>query len=307
MPALLPGNPQIASCILFLYASTYAQAQAPTQTGAVYTAVGSKASDSAPIDGTWEGELQFPAQTLRIVLHISGPINSLSATHDSPDQDSFGHRVDSITFNAPTLGFEITPLKVQFSGNLLSDGTISGTFVQRGRGIPLVLARSAGVVPPASGGVTDGRYHQDQTGIEWDVPAGFKVLSTTNYPGYNGWLTTLGDSENHIFSAWLARHKIMPNRIPAILDGEVPAKIKRRTGLDHYEVPPESVQKTVINGQQAIKATAYFNTGGKRSAELLTWIFTEHTVVHFYAMVQVESLADVQASFDQMVATARVP
>jgi hypothetical protein len=99
--------------------------------------------------------------------------------------------------------------------------------------------------------VTEGRYRQDQTGIEFDVPAGFTVLSTSNYPGNTGWLTTLGDAENHIFSAWLTRHKIASARIPAILDREVPAKIKRRTGVDHYEVPPEGIQKTMINEQQA--------------------------------------------------------
>jgi hypothetical protein len=312
MLTLLRGDPQIAFLFPFLFAGMCATAQTPTQASVAHSAVPSKSSSAAanaPVDGTWEGVLEMFGRPLRIVVHIAGPANALSATADSPDQDRFGRRVDTIAFTAPTLTFEMTPIDARFNGNLLSDGTISGTFLQHGMGVPLVLARSAGVVPPASGSVTDGHYHQDQTGIEFDVPAGFTVISTTNYADYNGWLTTLGDANNrHIISAWMAKRRIAPNNIGAVLDKQVPAKITRRKNPEnHYEIPPEGVQQTAINGQQAVKATAYYTAGGKKSAELLTWIQTEHSVIHFYSMVPVESLADVQASFDQMVATARVP
>ena len=42
-------------------------------------------------------------------------------------------------------------------------------------------------------------------------------------------------------------------------------------------------------------------------AELLAWIITEHTEVHFYVMVPVDTLPDVQWRFDQMVQSAIVP
>jgi len=123
----------------------------------------------AQMAGTWEGSLKFPARLLRIVLHISGEDNDLKATGDSPDQGNRGGKVDSITFSGRSLNFSIPPLDVRFNGDLMSDGTIVGTFTLHGTGLPLVLTRSPGVPrqsPDVSSGMTDGRYHNDRTGID---------------------------------------------------------------------------------------------------------------------------------------------
>jgi uncharacterized protein len=92
---------------------------------------------SAEVAGTWEGALKFPAQTLRIVLHISGDDNDLKATNDSPDQGNWGGKVDTITLSGHVLTFAIRRIEVRFTGTLMSDGSIVGTFTQHGAGFPL--------------------------------------------------------------------------------------------------------------------------------------------------------------------------
>jgi hypothetical protein len=90
--------------------------------------------------------------------------------------------------------------------------------------------------------------------------------------------------------------------------GKFLLKIARRKGLIRYEIPTESVQKISINGQQAVKAAARDqNPVGQKMTELLTWITTEHTDVHFYAMVPTSSAPDLQWRFDQIVQSAIVP
>jgi hypothetical protein len=284
-----------ASVCLFLFGASLANPQ--TSTG------------QSTVPGTWEGVLQYPKQSLRIVLHITQTDNGLTATNDSPDQGAFGKPVDSISFTGSTLIFDLSRVQVHFSGDLLADGSIKGEFVQRGSGVPLVLTRSNGGAPPASGGVQNGRYHHDQTGLEFNLPAGFSVQGTYNYMN-DGWQAIVTDSEDHNlnFAVWMAKRSFPANVIPTILARQVPAKIARRKGLTVYQIPAESIQKISINGQQAVKATAsYQNPDGQKMTELLTWITTEHTDVHFYAMVPTNSVADLQWRFEQMVQSATVP
>jgi hypothetical protein len=106
----------------------------------------------------------------------------------------------------------------------------------------------------------------------------------------------------------MAKRSFPENVIPAILASQVPAKVARRKRLTGYEIPAETIQKTSINGQQALKATArYQSRNGQKMTELLAWITTEHTDVHFYAMVPTSSVLDLQWRFDQMVQSTIVP
>jgi hypothetical protein len=93
----------------------------------------------AAIAGDWAGVLSFSQNTLRFVIYVWGPDNALRSTGDSPDQ---GHdwrwcRLDRSL--GLTLSLAIQHLDVKFSGDVNSNGTIVGTFVQRGTGMPLVL------------------------------------------------------------------------------------------------------------------------------------------------------------------------
>jgi len=309
---------RIACCCLLLFGSFSATAQESRPQKAVSGSLPAtampqqKTNSPSRIDGVWEGVLKLPVLTLRIVLHISGSDTGLKATYDSPDQLSFGKAVDSLSFQGSTLTFEISRIDVRFTGDLLADGTISGEFVQRGNGVELVLARSSGAAPPASGSVENGRYHNDQTGLEFDLPPGFSVRDTANYMNNNGWQATITDSQRSnapIAAVWMAKVSLPEQRIPSVVDAQIPAKISRRSSPDHpYQIPADSIQKISINGRQAIKALGrYQQPDGQKMVELLTWIITEHTEAHFYSMIPVDRLPDVQWRFDQMVQSATVP
>jgi len=109
------------------------------------------ATAQTTIAGSWHGVLNFPQQTLHFVLHVSGTNDNLSATADSPDQGANGMPVDSITLSGQTLHFTMTKLDVNFTGTV-SDGTISGTFIQRGVSVPLTLSKG----DAGSGGSSSG-------------------------------------------------------------------------------------------------------------------------------------------------------
>ncbi len=267
----------------------------------------------AQVAGTWEGALKFPAQTLRIVLHISGDDNDLKATNDSPDQGTWGGKVDSITLSGHALTLAIRRIDVGFTGTLMPDGTIVGIFTQRGAGFPLVLARSAGVPrtpPDTSSNVTDGRYHNDWTGIEFSVPQKFTVIETETHSNPSGLQADLAvtDSEGTQVAVWMNKRRLRPGDIPASLTNQIPAKIRRRGGrAAGYTIPENSIQKLQIGGQQAIRATAYFPGQGMKMVELLAWISTEHSIAHFYAIVAADEVDILQPAFDQMVMSSQVP
>jgi hypothetical protein len=268
---------------------------------------------SAEVAGTWEGALKFPAQTLRIVLHISGDDNDLKATNDSPDQGNWGGKVDTITLSGHVLTFAIRRIEVRFTGTLMSDGSIVGTFTQHGAGFPLVLARSAGVArtpPDTTSNVTDGRYHNDWTGIEFSVPQEFTVIETETHSNPGGLQADLAvtDIEGTRIAVWMNKRRLRPENIPASLTSQIPAKIQRRGGpAAGYTIPESSIQKLQIGGQQAIRATAYFPGHGMKMVELLAWISTENSVAHFYAIMPADEVDILQPAFDQMVTSARVP
>ena len=61
---------------------------------------------------------------------------------------------------------------------------------------PQTSPQSNGGAPPASGSVQNGRYHHDQTGLEFTLPAGFSVQATDDYMD-DGWQAILADSDDH--------------------------------------------------------------------------------------------------------------
>jgi hypothetical protein len=281
----------------------------------------------AQMAGTWEGSLKFPARPLRIVLHISGEDNDLKAAGDSPDQGNWGGKVDSIAFSGRSLSFSIPPLDVRFKGDLMSDGTIVGTFMQHGTGLPLILARSPGVPrqpPDASSSVANGRYHNDWTGIEFTIPAKFTYIETESRSNPTGLQVDLGAADSgsaanpleaqrkgpprSIAAVWINKRRLRPDNIPASLTGQIPANVQRRGGTAAgYTIPENGIQKLQIGGQQAIRATAYFGGNGIKMVELLAWISTEHSIAHFYSLMPAAEMDILQPVFDQMVMSAQVP
>lgn len=91
--------------------------------------------------GNWNGSLHV-AGDLRLVLHITQlPDGSYTGTLDSPDQNVSGIKCDTVTITTGNeLNFTIKKIRVSYTGKLLNDSTLSGTFTQ-GANIPLDFYR----------------------------------------------------------------------------------------------------------------------------------------------------------------------
>ncbi|MEP6684822.1 MAG: alpha/beta fold hydrolase [Parafilimonas sp.] len=92
--------------------------------------------------GTWNGTLNIAGQ-LHLVLHVTQLNNGMySGTFDSPDQNATGIKCDTVeTTTDSTLTFTINKLHVSYTGKLLNDTTLSGTFTQ-GAKVPLDFYRT---------------------------------------------------------------------------------------------------------------------------------------------------------------------
>ncbi|WP_182830351.1 alpha/beta hydrolase family protein [Tautonia rosea] len=105
------------------------------------TAAGSFLDEASPALGHWVGTLKVGPAELALVLHVtSTQEGELEGTLDSPDQGSFGLKIDRISLVEQTLRFESQTIAATFEGTLAEDGqTIKGTFNQGGRATPITL------------------------------------------------------------------------------------------------------------------------------------------------------------------------
>src|SRR5260370_30521146 len=85
------------------------------------------------IAGDWEGVLQAPGQTLRVVLHVQSSRQGFTATMDSPDQGAVGIPVTTVKEEGSALHFEIQQIGGRYEGTLDEKaGEITGTWSQAG-------------------------------------------------------------------------------------------------------------------------------------------------------------------------------
>ncbi len=90
--------------------------------------------------GTWEGTISVGIE-LRIVFHIKEDgKGGLITTADSPDQSAYGFKCDTTTLKDNGIVIEMLSLNASYSGKLLNDSTLDGTFIQ-GAEVPLVLKK----------------------------------------------------------------------------------------------------------------------------------------------------------------------
>jgi hypothetical protein len=234
--------------------------------------------------------------------------------------------VPSVSLDGLTFRFSIPRLDVQYSGVMQGDGSIAGTFVQHGTATTLVFHRSANLprVAPQTpltgpaGVVQDGRYHHNLTAVEFDVPYGWSIGVTRPTDGDPNNMTVLVDPERKALfaSVMMKKANISPAQIPTALSVAIPELVARRAGQTgargqhlaaNYSIRPGSVEQTAIGGQQALRAIGEYERGGVKMAELLAWIYTEHTTTFFFAQMQAPNLPTVQTAFERMLQSARVP
>jgi hypothetical protein len=278
----------------------------------------------AAIAGDWAGVIDLSGKTERFVLHVAGPDNALSATVDSWGFGLAGGKPDTITFSGSTLRFAIQYLDVSFSGDLYGNGTIVGTFVQHGTGVPLVLTRTN--EPPVRARVfsrpplplTAGRvFHHDKTDIEVTLPSGWSVLSIESSTDDEGDMVVLtGPDHKTGASVYMARYETPQEHIPELLDSLLTRKIASRAGttggvmqavISGYKIRPGSVKHTMVNGQHSLRAIGEFGGAKDPGAELLVWVSTEHARAYFDLRAQASNFETVQPAFEALIQSTRIP
>jgi hypothetical protein len=107
------------------------------------------------IAGDWEGAIVLPQMSLGMIVHFTGPDDSLRATIDIPVQRAMGLELTNVRATPPSLHFELPagPGVAVFEGTLAGD-SITGDFRQAGITAKFRLHRTSGskpaevVVPP---------------------------------------------------------------------------------------------------------------------------------------------------------------
>jgi pimeloyl-ACP methyl ester carboxylesterase len=98
----------------------------------------------AGLDGDWEGAIVGPAARLRIVVHVRTGRFGTTALMDSPDQLAYGIPLEGLAREGDRVSFQQAAIHGSYAGVLSADGkTIIGEWNQ-GRGVPLILTKTAG-------------------------------------------------------------------------------------------------------------------------------------------------------------------
>jgi hypothetical protein len=100
---------------------------------------------SKELEGDWEGSLDTPGGTLKIVAHFKNqPDNSVKATMDSPDQGATGLPLNDVAQKGSTVTFELAMVGGSYKGTLNKEATqMDGEWTQGGGSLPLTLKKSA--------------------------------------------------------------------------------------------------------------------------------------------------------------------
>jgi beta-lactamase regulating signal transducer with metallopeptidase domain len=186
-------------------------------------------------------------------------------------------------------------------------------------GQPQGAANQAASFSPQTGepyGVLQGNhYHHNLSGVEFELPAGWSLGHTGPADGDPVAMTTLIDPDGKtIFASVFMKPANTPAAsIPGALDRAIPGLLVRRgapRGVHaalNYRIREGSEQHTWINGNQALRAIGENEQGNQKLVEFLTWIYTEHTRVYFFARTTLPDEDSVQITFDQLLQSAKIP
>jgi len=115
------------------------------------------------VAGDWQGTMRTGMGELRLVLHVTkNGDGSLKATIDSPDQNSAGVAIDSITLDGNKIRLASAPLKASYEGSLKGSDAIKGTWTQMQQKFPLDLVKTTTPIKtqhkPAAPSDIDGKW-----------------------------------------------------------------------------------------------------------------------------------------------------
>lgn len=102
---------------------------------------------TAQIAGDWKGAINVQETELELVFHITDTEGTLTSTLDVPVQSAMGIPVGQTTFENNELTLDIAAMQAKFSGKLMENTKIEGTFSQAGMEFPLALTKFEAKLP----------------------------------------------------------------------------------------------------------------------------------------------------------------
>lgn len=99
---------------------------------------------SAELEGNWEGTIETPNGSLRLVVHFANqPDKSVKATMDSLDQNSMGLPLADVVQKGSAEEFQLPLVNGGYKGTLNKEATqMAGDWSQGGASLPLILKKS---------------------------------------------------------------------------------------------------------------------------------------------------------------------
>jgi len=183
------------------------------------------------ISGDWQGPLTTPTGELRLVVHVTKqPDGTYKATMDSPDQNSNGASLDSITLDGSKVHFTLNVAQGSFDGTLKGNGSISGHWSQGtpAQKMPLVLTKTTSPIKtqhgPAPASDIDGTWQGTIA-----TPQQGNLHVAIHFKNTADGLTATMDSPDQNMKGWPATSvtrkgsavKVAMNQITGVFQGKI--------------------------------------------------------------------------------------
>lgn len=108
-----------------------------------------KRAAASDIAGAWSGTLDVQGRKLRLVFHIAGTADGLTATMDSPDQGAIGIAMSKVTRRGEAITMDCDSIGGKFEGKISADhSAIDGSWSQNGARFSLLLKKTPDIVAP---------------------------------------------------------------------------------------------------------------------------------------------------------------
>lgn len=144
--------------------------------------------DKKSLTGSWIGKIAVNALEMRIVFNLSVVgRDSLISTLDSPDQGVKGIKLGRVLLDGNKLTIQAAALLAEYTGTIINDTIIAGTWKQSGQTFPVNLTKLEGeyVVDRPQEPTSPFPYNSEDVFFVNDR-AGIKLAGTLTYPKGTG-------------------------------------------------------------------------------------------------------------------------
>ncbi|MEX6690114.1 alpha/beta hydrolase [Danxiaibacter flavus] len=143
------------------------------------------------MDGNWLGSLEVGIK-LRVVFHIKKDNNKFITTLDSPDQGAESIPCGETFVSSDSLTIDIPVIKGKYSGRIISDSVVVGSFFQNGQTLPLKLIKTNKVISSLKPQTPVPPFSYKSNSVEYsNETKSVKFGGTFTYPSAGGPFTTV--------------------------------------------------------------------------------------------------------------------